>query len=145
MKKILAITSTLTFLGMFAVLASAQRPTAANSTPGYYNSQGSNRRYDVPRVDYRYPSNDHYDDRKRRDDHDYRDRCNCDHCNDYRYARDRRGRDDRDHHHHHDHDRYSDRRRDDYRDRGYVDYRDRDRYEKSRGNCGPRDRDKRRW
>lgn len=119
MKKFLAITSTVTFLGMFAVLASAQRPNAPHSTPGYYNS-----RYDPPRTDYR----DRYDDHKRRNDRDRRD-----------------DRYDRDHHHHHDHDRYHDRRRDDYRNRGYVDYRNRGRYEKSRGNCGPRDRDKRRW
>lgn len=128
MKKILAITSTVTFLGMFAVLASAQRPTAAHSTPGYYNS-----RYDAPRTDYRDRYDDRDDDRKRRDDHDHRDR-----------DRDRYDRD-RHHHHHHDHDRYDDRRRDDYRNRGYVDYRNRGRYEKSRGNCGPRDRDRRGW
>ena len=62
MKGFLAITTTVAFLGMYAVTTSAQKITGVGSTPGYSNSQVStpgvnsaNRRYDAPRVDYRTP------------------------------------------------------------------------------------------
>ena len=170
MKGFLAITTTVAFLGMFAVSTSAQRVTGVGTTPGYYNSQPStpginsaNRRYDAPREDYRRPTNS--DDRygrnePYRDDRDGKYGRGSDRDDDRRggYGSrddDRRRYDHRDNdrncscdkcHHHHDDDRYDNRSRSTSsrdRDRGYVDYRDRDRNERSRGSsCPPKGRGK---
>lgn len=92
MKGFLAITTTVAFLGMFAVTTSAQRVSGVGSTPGYYNSQpttpsinSANRRYDQPRVDYRTPPPSYNDKYGRNNDRDDRGRRGSD-CDD-----DRRG------------------------------------------------------
>ncbi|AEE48685.1 hypothetical protein [Haliscomenobacter hydrossis] len=82
MRRFLAITTTLAFLGMFAVTTSAQKVTGVGTTPGYYNSgqsanrpvpvsigtNSANRRVEnAPREDYRTPrvssNGGRYDDR----------------------------------------------------------------------------------
>ncbi|HOY20005.1 MAG TPA: hypothetical protein PLC89_22015, partial [Haliscomenobacter sp.] len=85
MKKFLAITTTVAFLGMFAVTTSAQKVAGVGTTPGYYNSgqtnhrptpvgigtNSANRRVETaPREDYRTPrvssNGGRYDDRNDR-------------------------------------------------------------------------------